>query len=306
MIIGISGKIGSGKDTVGEIIQYLTAPKDSLAHKDFWSFEFWRNNRSIEHGFSNWIIKKYAGKLKQIVSILTGIPVEDLEKQEVKDSLLGEEWDIIWQTPEQAKKWFATKCQNCNWKGSSEYCIGGGQIADTGDYNNALCPRCFSSNLEDIEDVEQITVRQLLQKVGTDAMRDVIHENVWVNALFADYKKLKIKVFDRNFDEYTHIENYPNWIITDVRFPNELQAIKNRGGISIRVNRDLPCEICKLTKTERRGKQCFEITCPNGRPNHPSETALDNAEFDYVIENNESIENLIEKVKQILIKEKIL
>ena len=30
---------------------------------------------------------------------------------------------------------------------------------------------------------------------------------------------------------------YPNWIITDVRFPNEADAIKGRGGIIIRVNR---------------------------------------------------------------------
>lgn len=30
MIIGISGKIGSGKDTVGKIIQYLTTNKETL------------------------------------------------------------------------------------------------------------------------------------------------------------------------------------------------------------------------------------------------------------------------------------
>ena len=30
---------------------------------------------------------------------------------------------------------------------------------------------------------------------------------------------------------------YPNWIITDCRFPNEAKAIKDRDGISIRVNR---------------------------------------------------------------------
>ena len=33
--------------------------------------------------------------------------------------------------------------------------------------------------------------------------------------------------------------------------------------------------------------------------NHPSETALDNYKFDEVIENNGSIEELIEKVKQL-------
>jgi len=32
---------------------------------------------------------------------------------------------------------------------------------------------------------------------------------------------------------------------------------------------------------------------------HPSETALDDYEFDYVIDNNGSIEELVEKVKQL-------
>jgi DNA-directed RNA polymerase subunit L len=40
--------------------------------------------------------------------------------------------------------------------------------------------------------------------------------------------------------------------------------------------------------------------------NHPSETALDNANFDYVINNNGTIEELVEKVRDILVKEKII
>ena len=41
-------------------------------------------------------------------------------------------------------------------------------------------------------------------------------------------------------------------------------------------------------------------------PEHISETALDNAKFDYVIENDGTIEELIEQVKKILIKEEII
>ena len=37
-----------------------------------------------------------------------------------------------------------------------------------------------------------------------------------------------------------------------------------------------------------------------------AETSLDKSEFDYVVENSGSIEELIEKVKQILKKEKLL
>jgi len=77
MIIGINGKIGAGKDTVGTIIQGLL-----LTNK----------NQSSE-------IKKFAGKLKQIASILTGIPVENFEDQEFKTTLLDVEWGTVQDVP---------------------------------------------------------------------------------------------------------------------------------------------------------------------------------------------------------------
>jgi hypothetical protein len=178
-LIGISGKIGSGKDTVGGVLQLYFAthqPADA------------------------WEIKKFAGKLKDIAEILTGIPKVNFEMQHFKQSNLPEEWN---------------------------------------------------------KNGEPMTARSLLQIVGTDAMRDQLHENVWVNALFADYN-----------------EN-SRWIITDVRFPNEAEAIKKHGGIVIRINRDVDTN------------------------NHLSETALDDYEFDYVIDNNSDMYKLALDVKAI-------
>ena len=65
-----------------------------------------------------------------------------------------------------------------------------------------------------------MTPRKMLQQVGTDLFRNQLHPNTWVNATFANYH-----------------DN--NWIITDVRFPNELEAIKKHNGITIRINRGL-------------------------------------------------------------------
>ena len=81
--------------------------------------------------------------------------------------------------------------------------------------------------------------------------------------------------------------SFPNWIITDVRFPNEAKAIKDRGGIVIRVNRTYYTEDKKYII----GYDPFET--------HPSETALDDYEFDYVIENDGSLDELITKIKLI-------
>ena len=121
------------------------------------------------------------------------------------------------------------------------------------------------------EDLIKLTPRLLLQLVGTDLFRNQLHPNTWVTATFANYQN-------------------NNWIITDMRFPNELEAIKKRNGITIRINRG---------PIERTGKMIQE-------PEHISETALDNAKFDYVIENDGTIEELIEQVKKILIKEEII
>lgn len=255
-LIGIVGRIGSGKDTVGEIIQKLTAEQ---YYGNDWDVNKFNFDANVPHVPDQWQIKKYAYKLKQICSILTGIPVEDFEKQEVKDMMLGEEWDWI---------------------------------------------TSMNTVTKEIYKKETHTVRWLLQRLGTEALREVIHHNVWVNALFADYKYL---IYDLAYmpdgETMEHvIELYkahgtvpiqvdgavklikpePNsvsrWIITDVRFPNECDAIKSRGGTLI-----------KVVRGERKDNE------------HISETALDNYNgIDFVIDNNGILEELQEKVRTIL------
>ena len=93
-----------------------------------------------------------------------------------------------------------------------------------------------------------------------------------------------------------------NWIISDTRFPNELKAVKDRGGISIRVNSNFNyvSSNAAIYKGPSKGNRKVEPV------EHESETALDNAEFDYTIDNNGTLLELVEKVKEILIKEKII
>ena len=124
-----------------------------------------------------------------------------------------------------------------------------------------------------------------MQYVGTNLLRNQLHPEIWVNSLMSEYKAKWVPTGDSVAEEDVSLEKkYPNWIITDMRFPNELEAVKKRGGITIRVNRNLE----------------------ESKNQHESETELDNAEFDYVIDNNGTIEELIEKVREILIKEKLL
>lgn len=117
--------------------------------------------------------------------------------------------------------------------------------------------------------------------------------------------------------------NMPNWIITDVRFPNEAQAIKDRGGVLIRVNRPLSLlypkqwdRFIKYTSDKdgsfKQDEDEFKDYLLTGNKEeealyyklkHYSETALDNyKDWDYVIDNDGSITELIEKVKQVVCK----
>lgn len=218
MLIGVSGYSGSGKDTVGKIIQYLTCENVGSSTieevtTDHKHHEWWLEQQS------GWEIKKWAGKLKTIASILTGIPVEKFEDQEFKKTYLGPEWDRFY----------------------------------------SISPYLEPERVP-------MTVRVLLQRLGTDACRNGLHENVWVNALMADYTEES------------------KWVITDTRFPNEAKAIKDRGGIIIRVNNN-------------RAKPINP---------HTSETSLDDWKFDYTIDNHGDIPMLVELVSHILEEEDLI
>jgi hypothetical protein len=64
-----------------------------------------------------------------------------------------------------------------------------------------------------------ISPRLALQMMGTEAGRDVFHSDLWIHSL------------ERK------MEMYPNVVIADVRFPNEIAFIQSKGGFVIRVKR---------------------------------------------------------------------
>jgi pimeloyl-ACP methyl ester carboxylesterase len=94
-------------------------------------------------------------------------------------------------------------------------------------------------------------VRRLLQRLGTEAGRDILGENIWVDTAFARTSASKI-------------------VVTDVRFPNEADGIRDRGGRVVRIDRP----------------------GVGPRNDHPSETSLLDYDFDAVINNDSTVEDL--------------
>ena len=120
----------------------------------------------------------------------------------------------------------------------------------------------FRINSRAIKDKEAViqcwnmSLREMLQKVGTDMVRNIIGDHVWV----------------QNMDMRVREAVNPNTIITDVRYPNEANYIKDSGGLLV------------------------FIVGPNQRNqttrNHSSENGLTSDIADMVVNNNGSLEDL--------------
>jgi hypothetical protein len=99
-------------------------------------------------------------------------------------------------------------------------------------------------------------VRELLQRFGTEVGREMFGEDFWVNAAIDS------------------IEDGSKVIVSDVRYPNEADAIKKLGG--------------EVWRVVRPG-----FGAANG---HASEHALNNYKFDYILDNNSGMELLYDSV----------
>lgn len=273
MIIGISGKIGAGKDLIGSIIRYLVQQKRIGEQHSWANWIDWTYQDELQHE-GDWEIKKFADKLKDIVCMLLGCTREQLEDRDFKEKELGEEW---------------VKYQLNYGDGPDSYT----DYFSTLEESNVYASKMFYDNYIVHTPIKVIlTPRLLLQLIGTECFRNIVHPNTWVNALMGEYKVIDNRTMQDPDDSDI---NYPNWIITDLRFPNELEAVKKRGGITIRVNRSFVTNV--LTSKE-------DIHFKN---QHLSETALEHiTDWDYVIENNADINELINKIREVLKKENII
>tara|TARA_Y100000590_G_scaffold452111_1_gene594642 strand:+ start:1991 stop:2683 length:693 start_codon:yes stop_codon:yes gene_type:complete len=152
VIIGLSGKKGSGKNQVAEYMAKIL-------------------------GEENVNIIAFADPIKEIAVRYMGV-----------------KRDVAWGTQEQKESTYT------QWKWED-------------------IPREKRSNYN--VSTYHMTVRQLLQYIGTELFRQNISDDFWVKACFNQI--------------YNHADKYKYHIITDVRFPNEAIQIKDFGGKVVRL-----------------------------------------------------------------------
>ena len=110
-----------------------------------------------------------------------------------------------------------------------------------------------------------ITPRLILQQFGTEVMRGQMYDGIWVDSVIGRYKG-------------------ENTVISDTRFINEIKTIKAHGGIVVLVKRE---EIPTREEMQKQGT-------------HQSEWDWIGSNFDYIIENNSSIEGLNANIDQFI------
>jgi len=199
MIIGLVGFIGSGKGTVGDILEQKGFIKDS-----------------------------FAKPLKDACSVIFGWPREMLEGDTEVSRKWREEPDVYWSEK----------------------------------FGKSFSPRLA------------------LQLMGTEAGRNVFHEDIWVISLLNRSKGKDV-------------------VVTDVRFQNEIKYIQDNGGIVIRVKRGEEPEWYNLALDANQGFSSAQMGMRD-KGIHQSETNWIGSDFDYVIENDGTITDLGNKVNELL------
>jgi hypothetical protein len=106
-------------------------------------------------------------------------------------------------------------------------------------------------------------VRRFLQRLGTEAGRNIWGDDFWTNVVR---------------DKIIHEGRFDRWVITDTRFRNEAECVKDMQGYVVRI--------------ERTG-----IEAPNA---HISERDLAEWNFDYFLKNDGSLDELYHAVDEMM------
>jgi hypothetical protein len=133
-----------------------------------------------------------------------------------------------------------------------------------------------------------ITPRWVLQNWGTEVCRNGFHDDIWIASL---ENKLRNSTDDV--------------VISDCRFPNEIKAIKQAGGIVVRVVRGPEPEWYDAAVSRNRGPNGNSTWSLSGRKLeqlgvHASETAWVGTKFDVVLDNNGTLDDLYQQVKRLV------
>ena len=135
---------------------------------------------------------------------------------------------------------------------------------------------------------KDITPRHILQYWSTEVCRQGFHDDIWIASLENKMRKTG-----------------DNIVISDVRFPNEIKAIKSAGGKVVRVVRGADPEWYQDAWNMNQGPTNMSWSISKMRMEqrkiHASETAWIGKGIDLEIDNNGSIDQLFAQIKNLVV-----
>jgi hypothetical protein len=131
-------------------------------------------------------------------------------------------------------------------------------------------------------DMPTLTPRWVLQYWGTEVCRRAFHDDIWIASLENKIRNSK-----------------DNVVISDCRFPNEIQSIKNAGGQIVWVQRGELPDWYDTAISANAGNN-WAIQDLKMRKIHASETAWVGTQFDTILDNNNTIDALYQEAARLL------
>jgi len=133
-----------------------------------------------------------------------------------------------------------------------------------------------------------ITPRWVLQYWGTEVCRQGFHDDIWIASLENKMRKTA-----------------DNIVISDVRFPNEITAIHNAGGLVVRIKRGEDPEWYDAAVSTNRGPDgnstwSLSISKLERLGIHTSETAWVGGDIDHTVTNNTTIDDMFGQIKNLV------
>lgn len=132
-----------------------------------------------------------------------------------------------------------------------------------------------------------VTPRWILQYWGTDVLRKHFHDDIWIASLENKLRSSKDDI-----------------VISDCRFPNEIQAIKKQGGFVVRVVRGPEPEWYNHALNYNAGPSTIGWSIGQEQLKkaniHPSEYSWIGTDFDEVFDNNGTTDELFRRVSDLV------
>ena len=135
--------------------------------------------------------------------------------------------------------------------------------------------------------IPELTPRWVLQRWGTEVCRRGFHDDIWIASVENKIRKTS-----------------DNIVISDVRFPNEIDAIHNAGGLVVRIKRGPDPVWYQDAVNMNAGNTNVGWMISKTRMEklgiHASETAWVGEDIDHTISNDGSIDDLFTQIRNLL------